>query len=137
VLGRANTFLNLSLLMAFATAYPGFQVLLLFIIPVRIVWVAVFSAAIMVLGSVGQPPVVAATLGAAFLNYMIFFRRDLPGIFGRAMPRAARPATKPSRGEATLHRCETCGKTEATHPDLEFRVSSDGHEYCREHLPPR
>lgn len=135
VLGRANTFLNLSLLLAFATVYPGFQVLLLFVIPVRIVWVALFSAAVMILGSVGQPPVVAATLGAAFLNYMIFFRRDLPGIFGKAMPRPVKQAQKSQAAAQTLHRCEVCGKTEASHPDLDFRVSSDGHEYCREHLP--
>lgn len=137
VIGRANTFLNLSLLLAFATVYPGFQVLLLFIIPVRIVWVALFSAAIMILASVGQPPVVAATLGAAFLNYLLFFRRDLPGILGRAVPRAVKSHATSPAATVTLHRCEVCGKTEATHPDLDFRVSSDDREYCREHLPGR
>ena len=36
----------------------------------------------------------------------------------------------------SLHRCRTCGRTERTNPDLEFRVSgADGEEYCAEHLP--
>lgn len=35
-----------------------------------------------------------------------------------------------------LHRCEICGLTEHDNPDMEFRVSSDGQEYCTKHLPP-
>lgn len=34
-----------------------------------------------------------------------------------------------------LHQCEVCGKTEHHDPDLEFRVGTDGHEYCEHHLP--
>lgn len=35
-----------------------------------------------------------------------------------------------------LHRCHTCGRTEKTAPEMEFRVSSvDSEEYCTEHLP--
>lgn len=40
--------------------------------------------------------------------------------------------------EEPLHRCQVCGRTEQTAPDLEFRVSGvDGEEYCTEHLPAR
>lgn len=35
----------------------------------------------------------------------------------------------------TLHSCAVCGKTEADDPNLEFRVCSDGEEYCEQHLP--
>ena len=35
----------------------------------------------------------------------------------------------------TLHRCEACGITEATDPHADFRVASDGKEYCTRHLP--
>ena len=34
-----------------------------------------------------------------------------------------------------IHRCEVCGKTEHHDPDLEFRVDTDGKEYCVHHLP--
>ena len=34
-----------------------------------------------------------------------------------------------------LHKCATCGATELTDPNLEFRVSRDGEEYCMQHLP--
>lgn len=139
VLGRANTFLNLSLLLAFATLYPDFKVLVFFFLPVRVIWLAVISALLMVLASVGQPLVVAATLGAAFLNYALFFRRELLAFANRGglkVPVAKRPSGKhrqPS-GEP-WHRCATCGRTDRTHPELEFRVSASGAEYCMEHLP--
>lgn len=144
VLGRANTFLNLSLLLAFATLYPDFKVLLFFILPVKIAWLALFSAAIMIMATLGQPPVVAATLAASFLNYFLFFHQELRANFSPILPMASggrpswpniRNASRQSVEEEPLHRCESCGRTDASHPDLEFRVSSDGHEYCREHLP--
>jgi hypothetical protein len=36
-----------------------------------------------------------------------------------------------------LHRCASCGKTEHDDPELEFRVATDGEEYCVDHLPGR
>jgi hypothetical protein len=35
----------------------------------------------------------------------------------------------------SIHQCAVCGKTEHHDPDLEFRVGTDGVEYCSEHLP--
>ena len=147
-LGRANTFLNLSLLLAYATVYPDFKVLVFFVLPVRIAWLALFSAAIMILASLGQPPVVAATLGAAFLNYFLFFSTDLRGHLGVVRAGAARFSGPPARrtqaktkaksqelSTETLHRCGQCGRTEVSNPELEFRVASNGTDYCLEHLP--
>lgn len=140
--GRANTFLNLSLMLGFATLYPGFQVLVFFILPVRIAWFAGIGAIIMILSVLGQPPVVAATLGAALLNYILFFRTDLAGMLGTARLGGSRSPQsiqlgKASSDEEPLHRCATCGRTELTNPDLDFRVALGGSEYCVEHLPGR
>jgi len=141
-LTRANTFLNLSLLLAFATVYPDFKVLVFFFLPMRIAWLALFSAALMILSSLGQPPVVAVTLGAAFLNYFLFFgaglRQQILVIKAGSRSFRVTPQSNSRREEpisATLHHCEQCGRTEVSHPDLEFRVAANGTEYCREHLP--
>ncbi len=138
-LTRANTFLNLTLLLAYATVYPDFRVLVFFFLPMRIAWLALISAALMILSSLGQPPVVAATLAAAFLNYLLFFGRDLranlgsPSSTGQSLIPVIGSRPKTIEQEA-LHRCETCGRTEITHPDLDFRVAASGKEYCTEHL---
>jgi membrane associated rhomboid family serine protease len=151
-IGRANTFLNLSLLLAYATVYPDFKVLVFFILPVRIAWLALFSAFIMILSALGQPLIVAATLGAAFLNYLLFFSTELRshlGILKRGVagfsgaPTRLKPQGqtqgktqgKTNHPVETLHRCEACGNTESSHPDIDFRVTADGREFCREHLP--
>lgn len=134
--GRANTFLNLSLLLAFATLYPGFKVLVFFILPVRVIWLAAISLTLMILASLGQPPVVAATLGAAILNYILFFRHELPGLLGqKTYTRTSTIGRKSTALSEPLHHCEVCGRSELSQPDLEFRVASSGSEYCLEHLP--
>jgi membrane associated rhomboid family serine protease len=135
--GRANTFLNLSLLLAFASVYPDFRVLVFFILPVRISWLAIFSLLLMVLASLGQPLSVAATLGAALINYLIDFSGQLWGRMGGKRTLNSPLKRQDVHKEDPLHRCETCGMTERSHPDGEFRVSSDGREYCLAHLPGR
>lgn len=140
-IGRANTFLNLSLLLAFATVYPDFKVLVFFFLPLRVAWLALFSAVIMILSALGQPLIVAATLGAAFLNFLLFFHGELGAHLGFLKSGARRFSGAPFRpkpaalaGE-TLHRCDACGKTEISHPEVDFRVSASGGEFCKEHLP--
>ena len=39
------------------------------------------------------------------------------------------------RSDEPLHQCVVCKRTERDDADLEFRVSSNGEEYCLEHLP--
>lgn len=139
-LARANTFLNLSLLLAFASVYPDFKVLVFFVIPMRIVWLAGISAVLMIVSAIGQPVVVASTLAAAFLNWFVFFGRDL--VFSRggflpvlSMLSKSTSSNRPEGLPEPLHRCAVCSRTETSHPDLEFRVSSSGEDYCLEHLP--
>jgi len=77
-------------------------------------------------------------LVAAFANYLIFFGPELI----RAARNRQQIATRRRRFEGkarpedeALHRCANCGATELTNPNLEFRVSRDGEEYCLAHLP--
>lgn len=140
-LTQANTFLNISLLLAYATLCPDFPVLLFFIIPMRISWLAVISLILMILSTLGQPLVIAATLGATLLNYLLFFHQDLRGhlaSWNQGQPRSQTSLSFKKSIESTtetLHCCESCGRTEMSHPDLDFRVTASGSEYCREHLP--
>lgn len=133
-LGRANTFLNLSLLLAFATTYPDFKVLVFLLIPVRMVWLALASLVLMILSSIGQTPVVVATLAAALLNYAVDFAPNLLQILRGSSRRIRDPRPRSSATVEPLHRCRTCGITGESHPDAEFRVDAEGHEYCLAHL---
>lgn len=134
-----NTALTSSLLFAAATIAPELQILLFGIIPLRLKWVALVSAGLLGISILAAPWGLRASVLIAFSNYLLFFgpaffrhSRDTREIAAR---RAKFQATNVASG--TLHRCEACGRTEASNPELDFRVSADGNEYCADHLPKR
>jgi len=131
-------YLTLSLLLAFATYFPDMQILLFLIIPVKVKWIAILSLvfALVSAGSLAG----YATLGLCLGNYLLFFGFDMVKSFRSTRQNARRQheyREKAKPDEETLHHCKTCDRTELSDPDLEFRVSADGEEYCTEHLPSR
>jgi hypothetical protein len=127
-----------SLFFAFARFYPDQVIYILFILPVKIKWLAWIFAAFLMLGFVLGTNSYRAALLAAFANYFIFFGAD---IIHQAWHRhdvstRRRRFEDQSRSPGeTLHRCAVCGATELTDPNLDFRVARNGEEYCMPHLP--
>ena len=124
---------------AFAHFYPEEIIYVFFILPMKIKWLAWIYAAILLLGFATNSMSYRLAMIAAFSNYFIFFgpeaihqlrhRKDVA-------TRRRRFEVQSARSEAeSLHRCANCGATELSNPDLEFRVSRDGEEYCLPHLP--
>jgi hypothetical protein len=129
--------LNLSLFFAFATIYPDIQIYVLFFLPLKVKWLALLSLAPLLLELILGSFATKAAILVSFLNYFIFFA---PGVLTNLQARAEtgvrRPKFEPSSsGGETLHRCAVCKRTEKDGPELEFRVASDGEEYCLDHLP--
>lgn len=133
----ANSFLNLSLILAVGTLVPNLQVMLFFVIPIKMKWLAWFSLVMYGLVFLGAPPVIRAAIAISVANYLLFFGPAFLQNRLHAQKNAVRRAkfVEASTPDETLHRCETCGRTEITNPHLDFRVRADGHEYCVEHLP--
>jgi membrane associated rhomboid family serine protease len=134
----SNGMLIASLFFAFARFYPDEVIYILFILPVKIKWLAWVFAAFLLLGFVLNSNSYRAALIAAFANYFIFFG---PEMFRQATHRHE-VSTRRRRFEAhsrdadeALHHCAVCGATELTDPNLDFRVARDGEEYCMAHLP--
>jgi len=135
-----NLFLNLSLFLAVATLAPNLEILLFLILPVKIKWVALFSliypAYVLLFGSLGAKMAVVMCMG----NYLLFFAPAyFKGTLASHKTRGRRQRFDAAKlpADAALHACAVCRATERTHPDAEFRVASDGNEYCIEHLPIR
>lgn len=139
-------YISLSIFLAFAALYPDMQVLLYFIFPIKIKWMAYLDIAMLIYQAVsaaryhywGEIVVIVASL----LNFIVFFfstrnlKRYTPGEVKRR--RDFQKAVSPSRAQKiTKHRCAVCGKTEDDDPDLEFRFCSKcngNYEYCHNHL---
>lgn len=127
---------------AFATLFPRVEFLLFFVLPVQVRVLAWILGGWMMLVAVGQFfsgfYLVVVFYALAFANY--FFWAGLPALQGRAM--AAQSAQRRRKfqaakeeSESAFHRCEECERTDSSDPQLEFRISADGKEYCIDHLP--
>ena len=151
-------YVNLSLFFSFATLYGDMQVLLFFVIPIKVKWLAWFDAALFafdIIRSLLQIPTIGmfALVGVvapivAILNYLIFFWDDLMGVVRRTGQRAAyranpqtinfKKAQKQVREhKGYLHKCAVCGITDADDPNMEFRYCSkcNGYYcYCMKHI---
>ena len=146
-----SNYINLSMFFAFATLYPEQRVLVFYIIPVKIKWLAIVDALYFLYdifsmlgagyGMISFLPLVAV------LNYFIFC--------GDTLFRAVRPASRKQR-ESTINfkraaqqirheqrsrgytrKCEVCGRTDTDYPDLEFRYCSrckGVHCFCQDHI---
>ena len=129
--------LNLSLFFAFATLYPDVQIYVLFVLPLKVKWLALVSLAPLILELLWGSLSTKAAILVSFLNYFVFFG---PMIYSKVRARAAvdvrrRKFEGKAVPEDTLHRCTVCKRTEKDSSELEFRVALNGEEYCLEHLP--
>jgi len=153
------TYINRSMFFAFAALYPNVQFLLLFIIPVKVKYLAYLYGALLsyeVFSYLTSGDLLQSSIGISILvaltNFFIFFfaTRNYKKLSPREYQRKAnyRKQMKNSvnrdnvtqfRGKTTItrHKCAVCGRTELDDDQLEFRFCSkcDGnYEYCMDHL---
>lgn len=134
----SNGILAASLFFAFAWFYPDEVIYVLFILPVKIKWLAWISAALLLVGFLGGSNAERIALPIALANYFLFFGPQIFHQFRHRKEVASRRQqfeVQSRSAEEPLHRCATCGATELSDANLEFRVSRDGEEYCLAHLP--
>lgn len=132
-------YLNLSLFLAFAHVFPNFQILLFFIIPVKVKYLAWLNWVFFIFTLMTAPMAGKLAAIASISNFFLFFGKDIidrlkvdrAAYAGRQRFQAAKPE------KTTFHRCSTCGMTEKDDPSMEFRYCSTctgDYEYCMTHL---
>ena len=141
-------YISLSIFLAFAMSYPNMQVLLYFVIPIKVKWMAYLDIAILLYDvftylRIGLWQMVVP-IAASLLNVAIFFflTRDFGYIKPKEIKRRQEFRRAVSAGRAgtrgvTKHKCAVCGRTEDDGDDLEFRFCSKcngNYEYCQDHL---
>ncbi len=127
----------LALFLPFATILPNYTFLLMFFLPVK-VWILAALAGVGIAISCFQLPLFIPFYLIAYLPYLIY---AIP--FALKWRKARSQVTKRRNKfhaaqqslSNSLHCCHNCGRTENSHPDLEFRVADDEEEYCLDHLP--
>lgn len=121
-----------TLLFAFAVYYPDQEILLFFILPIKIKWLGWLTAAGLGFTFLGTPGM-RWHIAFSMLSFFITFG---PGFLkwmkhrGAVAERRERfeAATQPE--SAYFHKCSVCGKTEVDDPALDFRITAAGDEIC-------
>ncbi|MBQ9979547.1 MAG: rhomboid family intramembrane serine protease [Oscillospiraceae bacterium] len=152
----SSAYINLSMFMAFATLYPDQRVMFYFIIPIKIKWLAYLSIIYYVYVMIINRSLFPANLVpiAALINYAIYFapmffamtanrkrhrqwERSKVVDFEEAKNRPGAAARAQHQKPNYMHKCEVCGRTNVSHPELEFRYCSKcaGYRcYCIDHI---
>lgn len=149
---------NLSLLLAVATLVPDTTLRVMFIIPIKMRWMALIYLGLSAWNVVNY---LLAYGFASFywvlpivplLNYFLFFGKEvlmlLPGVSQYPRQKKKRTKSRPNANWADAyrsktgekpyrHKCTVCGRTDTTNPELEFRYCSkcNGYYcYCIDHI---
>ncbi len=141
------TYINRSLFLAFAVVFPDMQMMLFFLIPIKMKWLGYIYAAMLAFEVISYmipftPTgfVMGISILVAVMNFLVFFfsTRNYKRTSMQQKKRKANFQRQTAKVvPITRHRCEVCGRTERDDPNLEFRFCSkcDGnHEYCMDHL---
>ena len=136
----SSYYICLSLFLAVAVCYPDMQVLLYFVIPIKI------KLSVLYLVFIGYYFMNANLMGRvnivmSLLNFVIFyfstkdFRRLSPKQIKRRRNYAKQ--VRVNNSENVTHKCYVCGITDKEAPDMQFRYCSrctGNKEYCQDHL---
>ena len=164
VLEMGTYYLNLSMFFAFAAMFPNMQVLFMWLIPIKMKWLAyidgVYFAVTIVAGFMSESlsydmlvrlysfgiianKAYAVMALVSLLNFLIYastfrsIQRVTPKEVYRRKAYEHKVAQAQVMKNMPRHKCAICGRTEKDHPDLEFRYCSkcEGNfEYCQDHL---
>jgi hypothetical protein len=133
----APIFLQGSVFLAFAYLYPDFQLLLFFILPVKVKWLALLQwigyGGALLFGNM----MIRLLVAAAICNFVLFFWYDVVLRIKAGRRQMAAQATTIRQANTPRHTCAVCGVTNLSDPTMSFRYCSkcEGSPcYCIEHL---
>jgi len=151
-------YVNMSIFLAFASTFPNMQVLMFFLLPIKVKVLGIIYGVLLLYqfitgygnglisyGGMIMPAQLFTVadrfvIGASLLNFVVFF------LTGRSMihmsPKQVKRRQEFKREvkktvRITRHKCAVCGRTEESNPELDFRFCSKcegNYEYCQEHL---
>jgi hypothetical protein len=131
-----NIFIGGSVFLAFAYLYPEFEILIFFILPVKIKWLALLTwlgyGYQLIVGSWSTRLQVLASVS----NFLIFFGRDIYLSMRAGNRKMLSQARAISGSREAFHKCTVCGVTDISNPNMEFRYCPEcgGLGYCMDHI---
>lgn len=161
------SYLNMAMFLSFVTIFPNNRVLLMFIIPIKTKWIGIIDGVILAVTIIkGFMPVeimkflpdsyyqpylksyylnnAISALIAVIIYYLFTIKMDKKNYgtynnktFSRVKIKVHNNRSNLTPKKEIIHRCEVCGRTNKTNPELEFRYCSKcnkHNEYCTDHI---
>ena len=130
-----NTYFLGGVFLAFATLFPNIEFRIFFILPVKVKWLGWLTVGIyiftLISGDIGS----RLCIGAAFLNYLLFFGRDFLKNVEAGQRRMAYHAKQAAVADQPMHVCAACGASDKSDDVLDFRYCSTcGKCFCEKHI---
>ncbi len=146
----------MSIILAFAATFPDVQILIMFILPIKIKVLGIIYAVMLVFEFLqnmveafrAENAIVSFVYAGncvamlfSLLAFVLFFvttRSSFRSIKQIKRQKAYQSQIRPKGAEhVSKHKCAICGRTEKQFPDLEFRFCSKcngNYEYCQDHI---
>ena len=121
----APRFLYFCVFFAFATFNPNIEFLVMFVIPMKVKWMAWILLASGVIAFLSMP-----TIGhrlafiAPFFGYVLFFKDSFKQSMKSRQRRAQFESDRSQAADVALHTCEQCGASDRSNPERDFRYKS-------------
>lgn len=140
-------YVNMSIFLAFAATFPEARVLLMFLIPIKVKWLGVLYAVLLIYEFLASGFVSKVIIFMSLLNFVVFFVMQRYTKYGSPKMRMQNYKRRKKFKEdveknqkiyvVSKHKCAICGRTGEEYPDLSFRFCSKcngNYEYCEDHL---
>lgn len=139
----STNYINMAIFLAFSVYYPEMRVMLYFIIPIKMKWMAAVYGIWILFSLIEAGWAGRVAISMSLLNFLVFYfstrdyRKISPKEIRRRQVFKAQMRQPNSRAKVTKHKCAICKRTEEDDPNLEFRFCSKcegNYEYCQDHL---
>jgi hypothetical protein len=136
-LTATNMFIGTSVFLAFAWLYPNYVFYIMFILPVKVRWLAVLTWIGLTYGLITGDMPTRLFILAGIANFLLFFGPEIllrTRSKGRQIQQKAQVSADAKKPK---HQCAICGANDKSEPTLEFRYCSkcEGAPcYCENHI---
>ena len=132
-----NSWMLGSVFLAFAWLWPNFTILLFFIIPVKIKYLALVTWLLYLYALCTGTMLERGLVLAAIANFLLFFAPDMVRRMRSGHRQMVTKISDVRGAHIPFHLCATCGVTEKSDPSACYRVCGEcrpAREYCMVHL---
>lgn len=131
-----NAAIDGSIFLAFAAFYPDFVFYIMFVLPVKVRWLAILAWIGYAWNFAIGDGMTRCLIALSVLNYLLFFGKEIYRRARYGRKRMVEQVQKLKLKHEPFHTCVECGKTDVSHPRMDFRYCSQcgGLGYCEEHL---